>query len=86
VIGTRYAVCRRQFANIEGSKAERKLLDYQAHMFKLGPLVAQSYVMCTVGVKLHEWRKIMNDEIKENKFTKLNLMHHFTSGLKSIYS
>lgn len=27
-IATRYAVVRRQFANIEGSKVERKLLDY----------------------------------------------------------
>ena len=28
MVATRYAVCRRQFANIKGSKRERKLLDY----------------------------------------------------------
>jgi len=27
----RYAVCRRQFANLNDSKRERKLLDYQVH-------------------------------------------------------
>ena len=29
---TRYAICRRQFANIKGSTEERKLIDYQTHM------------------------------------------------------
>lgn len=41
-IATRYASVRRQFANVEGSKLERKILDYQTHMFKLAPLLAYS--------------------------------------------
>lgn len=28
----------------------------------------------------------MNDELKEGKFKTLDLLHHFTSGLKSLYS
>ena len=28
----------------------------------------------------------MNEEIKFGKFKTLNMMHHFTSGLKSLYS
>lgn len=40
----RYAVCRKQFSTIPGNSEERKLLDYQTHMFKLGPLVAQGFV------------------------------------------
>ena len=28
----RYAACRRQFANVQGSEQERQLLDYQMHM------------------------------------------------------
>jgi hypothetical protein len=28
----------------------------------------------------------MNVEIKQGKFTTLNKLHHFTSGLKSLYS
>ena len=35
-IATRYAVCRRQFATIQGSDEERALLDYQLHMDTIG--------------------------------------------------
>lgn len=49
LIGTRYAVCRRQFSTIEGSSQERQLLDYQTHMVKFGPLLAQSYAMIFAG-------------------------------------
>mmetsp|Transcript_18937 Transcript_18937/g.26213 ORF Transcript_18937/g.26213 Transcript_18937/m.26213 type:complete len:239 (-) Transcript_18937:906-1622(-) len=44
-IGVRYAVCRRQFKTMHGSKAERKLMDYQSHMVKFGPLLAKCYAM-----------------------------------------
>ena len=64
IIGIRYAVCRRQFATIQGSKQERKLLDYQTHMHKLGPLLADSFVMNTVGVKLFEYRQLIDTEVK----------------------
>jgi len=33
-----------------GATLERKILDYQSHMFKFGPLLAETYVMLTVGV------------------------------------
>lgn len=55
-------------------------------MFKLGPLLADSYVMCVVGVQMHNFREIMNQEVKVGKFKTLDFMHHMTSGLKSIYS
>jgi acyl-CoA oxidase len=55
-------------------------------MFKFGPLLADSYVMCTVGCQLHSSRQVMNAELKVGKFRTMQLMHHFTSGLKSIYS
>jgi len=42
--------------------------------------------MCAVGVKLHEFRSAIDDEVKRNKFAMLSFMHHLTSGLKSIYS
>lgn len=44
-IGVRYAVCRRQFKTMHGSKAERKLMDYQSHMVKFGPILAKCYAM-----------------------------------------
>lgn len=50
LIGLRYSVCRRQFATHPGNNIERKLLDYQSHMFKLGPVLADSYIMTCMGV------------------------------------
>lgn len=41
----RYAVCRRQFANQKGTKAERKLLDYQVHCQTLSKHVANAIVI-----------------------------------------
>jgi hypothetical protein len=54
-------------------------------MFKFGPLLAEAYVMMMVGVELHGYRNQMK-EVKQGKFKTLNLLHHFTSGLKSLYS
>jgi len=42
-IAGRYAVVRRQFANLPEKKVERKLLDYQAHMHVIAPLLAYAY-------------------------------------------
>lgn len=36
IVAVRYAACRRQFATIKGSRQERQLIDYQAHMAILG--------------------------------------------------
>lgn len=55
-------------------------------MFKLGPLLAETYVMLIVGKQMHIWRDQMNAEVKIGKFTTLERLHHFTSGLKSLYS
>lgn len=55
-------------------------------MFKLGPLLADSYVMSVVGVQLHASRNTMIEEVKVGKFKTLDFMHHLTSGMKSIYS
>lgn len=52
LIGIRYAACRRQFTTIPGKKVERKLLDYQSHMFKFGPTLAESYCMIGMGSEI----------------------------------
>ena len=39
-IATRYAAVRRQFSTQDGTKIERRLIDYQTHQFKIIPLVA----------------------------------------------
>lgn len=55
-------------------------------MFKLGPILADCYVLSTVGVNLYHQRNILVDEVKQGKFETLDVLHHLTSGLKSIYS
>lgn len=55
-------------------------------MLKFGPLLAETFVMKIVGKQLHTFREKMKKEILEGKFNTLQLMHHFTSGLKSLYS
>jgi acyl-CoA oxidase len=55
-------------------------------MHKFGPLLAEQYMMCIVGKQIHGFREAMNQEVKQGKFKTLNLMHHFTSGLKALFS
>jgi acyl-CoA oxidase len=44
------------------------------------------YVMQLVGNQMLKYRDTMNEEVQRGKFKTLNLMHHFTSGLKSLFS
>ena len=54
MVATRYAICRRQFANIKGSTQERKLIDYQTHMAVLGPNLANGYVLAFAANEIDE--------------------------------
>ena len=68
VIAIRYACVRRQFKTMHGSKQERKIMDYQTHMYKLGPILARCYIMQVNGelaAKRHEQLLL---EIKDNNF------------------
>lgn len=81
---TRYAVCRRQFSTIPGKKEERKLLDYQTHMTIIGPHLATALVINFAGrliINLNE--KSLRLIEKENNFKLLDVLHHFTSGMKA---
>jgi acyl-CoA oxidase len=56
-VAIRYACVRRQFKSMQGSKQERKIMDYQTHMYKLGPNLARAFVMQVNGeisAKRHE--------------------------------
>lgn len=84
VMATRYAACRRQFATISGSKQERKLLDYQTHMAILGPQLANAYTFSIVARNLRELNIEAVKEMQNGKFKLMDILHHFTSGLKAI--
>jgi acyl-CoA oxidase len=51
-IAARYAVTRRQFSNQEGTKEERKLMDYQTHMFKIIPLLSYAVAFKFVSAEV----------------------------------
>lgn len=85
-IGLRYSVCRRQFKNTTGSREETKLLDYQTQQMKLFPLLAQSYGMGLAHkYVLDKYQKLMED-VKKGEFGLLDELHHFTSGMKSVFT
>ena len=86
-IATRYAAVRRQFPTIEsGNKLERKLIDYQTHMFKLAPLIAAIYVMNTAARYQFQMHLNLIKDLDNNEFGGLDLMHHMTSGFKACFS
>jgi len=85
MIATRYAVCRRQFSTINGSKEERKLLDYQTHMKCLGTNLAQGFVIrMTIDVVDDLLRAAYNEVEEKGTYELLDVLHHITSGVKAI--
>lgn len=83
-IATRYAVCRRQFANQSGTKEERKLIDYQTHMHILGPHIANAYVIYLTGRTLENLYLDSKALVEKGSFKLLDILHHFTAGMKSL--
>ena len=84
LISIRYAVCRRQFKTIKGSREERKLLDYQTHMAILGPYLASSFIIKFVGMTFAQLSMKSNDLVlRDNNYEMLEMLHHFSSGFKS---
>lgn len=61
-------------------------MDYQSHMFKFAPIVSEVYVMNIVANELSLLMKKMQEEIAKGQFKTLDLLHHLTSGLKSLYT
>ncbi len=85
-IAGRYAVNRRQFANIDNSKEERKLMDYQTHMQKFAPLLAYAYAFKVCGNNLYELQCKLIDDAKKSDFSLLDIVHHLSSGFKSFFT
>ena len=86
VIAMRYSFVRRQFRNTAGSKEETQLIDYQTQQMKLFPLVAQCHMMAFTARYIHREYDLMMEEIKNDEFGKMDLLHHLLSGYKSLFS
>ncbi len=85
-VAVRYGVCRRQFANMKGSKLERKLLDYQVHQDVIGKNLGNAVVIFLAGNSTVEFQKQCLQEFKEDEFKNLDLLHHLTAGFKSLFT
>ena len=86
MIAMRYSCVRRQFKNTAGSKEETLLIDYQTQQQKLFPLLATCYMQSSTGMFIHREYEDMMKQVKDGKFDKLDIMHHLTSGYKSLHT
>ena len=84
LIATRYAVCRRQFSSISGTKVERKLIDYQTHLNLIGSQLSNSFILNSVQGYLLALQLESDELLKDDNFKLLDVLHHFTSGIKAI--
>jgi acyl-CoA oxidase len=55
-------------------------------MHKLGTLMADATCMSVLGAFVVKQFRIMEEQMKQDNYEKLDLLHHLTSGLKSVYS
>jgi acyl-CoA oxidase len=83
MVATRYAVCRRQFRNEEGTKRERKLIDYQTHLAVIGPSLAAKFMFILAAKRVKDITDQAQKDAEQGDFSKLELMHHLTSGFKA---
>ena len=86
LIALRYSAVRRQFRNISGQKEEVQLLDYQTQQFKLFPLLANCFAMAVASDIVSDKFYQLLEDIKTGNFKLLDLLHHYTSGMKSVYT
>ena len=83
-IAIRYAVCRRQFATIKGSDQERQLIDYQLHMDTLSYNFCRSIVLQFVSGDVGKLELQSQREVENGSFKLLDILHHFSSGVKAL--
>lgn len=81
-IAIRYACVRRQFATIKGSKDERQIIDYQTLQHVLTPLLAAAIVQNVTGNFMRQQFSKVMDELDQNKFDGLDVLHHLLAGFK----
>jgi hypothetical protein len=71
---------------MKGSKQERKLLDYQSHMALIAPHIANGLVLLITFKQISKLNNQSNINVTNGDFRLLPMLHHVTSGLKSLSS
>lgn len=82
----RYSTVRRQFQSVSGVKKETQLIDYQTQQQKLFPILATSMAHRFVGFQIRKLFKQMEEQVSQGNFGMLDLTHHLSSGMKSVFS
>lgn len=85
-IALRYSVVRRQFKNISGQKEETRLIDYQTQQQKLFPMVAMMFAHSYASENVTQLHKRLLEDISKSKFDLLEVVHHYSSGMKSLFT
>lgn len=87
MIAFRYGIFRKQFKTLENGKAERKILDYQAHQAALTPILAFSFASLFTKFKIFNLFSTMMDKIsRKGDFKLMQDMHSLGSCLKAHYT
>jgi len=82
-ISTRYTAIRRQTIPSKGEK-ELQVLDYDNVQQTLVPLIAKSYAMKVMGMKMMEMYESFDGARDRGDFSALPELHALSSGLKSL--
>lgn len=85
-IAIRYCCVRRQFSSQEGTKDERKVIDYQTNMFTQSRILASGFTMYLAGQWTKKEFKKMRADVAQQKFSRLDPCHHIFSGFKALFS
>mmetsp|Transcript_37598 Transcript_37598/g.27721 ORF Transcript_37598/g.27721 Transcript_37598/m.27721 type:complete len:163 (+) Transcript_37598:819-1307(+) len=86
-IAARYSAVRRQFANVDAQKGvERRIIDYQTQQFKLLTAMAKAFAMIAGSRGLINLHTQLMEDINKDDFSKLELVHHLSSGYKAMFT
>jgi len=83
-LATRYLSVRRQFSTQNGTKEERKVIDYQTTQDIFARLLARGISMMVASHYATDEFKQMMDCVKKGDFSKMEHNHHILSGFKGI--
>lgn len=61
-------------------------MDYQTQQLKLFPLVATCFMQGCAAIFVHDEYEKMMEQVKNDNFEKMDILHHLTSGFKSLHT
>nr|CAB3219768.1 peroxisomal acyl-coenzyme A oxidase 1 [Phallusia mammillata] len=84
-IAIRYSAVRRQ-SEMRPGEPEPQVLSYPTQQYKLFPLLATAYAFFFVQKKMVETYSVVNQQINDGDYTRIQELHGLSSGLKAFTS